>query len=250
MALYIVLTFDDLTQDMVTVSDILKSVGARGVFFINTAAIVSEVEEGVVRELAKGHEVGSHSHTHPDLAKLSVEEVFRELELSKQILSRIIGREVKSFAYPYGAYNNAIVETVRRSGYIAARTTDVEPPITRVEDFLKLPVLFHDFLHLSKEAVENMLRKLLGERYTPSTLEYVWRQVAENPVKALNTTLKLITDQKPDKEALAIILLHPWKVRELKALSNLEESIATAKTIGRIVTLEEVYKTFTQKQNT
>jgi peptidoglycan/xylan/chitin deacetylase (PgdA/CDA1 family) len=149
-----------------------------------------------------------------------VKEVFRELELSKQILSRIIGREVKSFAYPYGAYNNTVVEAVRRSGYIAARTTDVEPPITRVEDFLKLPVLFHDFLHLSKEAVENMLRKLLGERYTPSTLEYVWRQVVENPVKALNTTLKLITDQKPDKEALAIILLHPWKVRELKALSS------------------------------
>jgi len=31
---------------------------------------------------------------------------------------------------------------------------------------------------------------------------------------------------------------------------TLEESIATAKTIGRIVTLEEAYKIFTQKQNT
>jgi len=242
LSLYIVLTFDDLTQDMLDVNDILRSAGVRGVFFINTAAIVSENEEGIVKELAKNHEVGSHSHTHPDLTKLSIDEVFRELDLSKEILSKIVRREVKSFAYPYGAYNNTVVEAVKRNGYIVARTTDIEPPITKIEDFLKLPVLFHDFLHINKEAVENLLRKLLKQHYTPTTLDGVWKQVVENPVKALNTILKLLENQEQEKDMLAIILLHPWRVRELKTWRDLEQTITTAKTISKTITLGELTK--------
>jgi peptidoglycan/xylan/chitin deacetylase (PgdA/CDA1 family) len=223
---------------MLDVNDILRSAGVRGVFFINTAAIVSENEEGIVKELAKNHEVGSHSHTHPDLTKLSIDEVFRELDLSKQILSKIVGREVKSLAYPYGAYNNTVVEAVKRSGYIVARTTDIEPPITKIEDFLKLPVLFHDFLYLNKEAVENLLRKLLKQHYTPTTLDEVWKQVVENPVKALNTILKLLENQEQEKDMLAIILLHPWRVRELKTWRDLEQTI----TISKTITLGELTK--------
>lgn len=249
LTLYIVLTFDDLTPDMLTVSDILKSAGARGTFFINTAAITSENEEGIVKELAESHEIGSHSHSHPDLTKLSTEMVYGELELSKQILERIVKREVKSFAYPYGAHNNIVVEAVRKCGYTVARTTIVEPPTTTVEDFLRLPVVFHDFLHLNKEAVENLLKKLLKERYTQTTLEHLWRQVAENPVKALNTLLELFKDWEPEEDALAIILLHPWKVRELNAWRELEQAITTAKAIGKIATLEEARKTFAAKQN-
>jgi peptidoglycan/xylan/chitin deacetylase (PgdA/CDA1 family) len=52
--------------------------------------------------LADGVDFGSHTRTHPDLTKLTGEELKREIVGSAHDLEAIVDREVKSFAYPYG----------------------------------------------------------------------------------------------------------------------------------------------------
>ena len=79
MILHIVFTFDDFSEYSAKVADVLKSVGIKGVFFINTAVIRSGEEQDLVKELAKYHEVGSHSHNHLDLTQLPLEEALRDL---------------------------------------------------------------------------------------------------------------------------------------------------------------------------
>lgn len=49
-----------------------------------------------------GHEIGSHAHTHRELASLPFEAARREITISKEILEHITGREVVHFAHPYG----------------------------------------------------------------------------------------------------------------------------------------------------
>jgi peptidoglycan/xylan/chitin deacetylase (PgdA/CDA1 family) len=67
-----------------------------------------------------GMSVGSHAHTHRDLARLSEEELRVELSESKQILERELSREVTALAYPYGwvgTYDERTQRIARETGY-------------------------------------------------------------------------------------------------------------------------------------
>lgn len=81
--------------------------------------------EDLHRLEARGHEVAGHSLTHPNLAKPGkdmdpaayVAWVWHELKDSKDILERHLGHTVEAFAWPYGAYNPALVAAARAAGY-------------------------------------------------------------------------------------------------------------------------------------
>jgi peptidoglycan/xylan/chitin deacetylase (PgdA/CDA1 family) len=67
-----------------------------------------------LRELAhQGFEVGSHTHTHINLATSDPELVRGDLRESRQILERELGRPARLFAYPFG-YRESITEHSRR----------------------------------------------------------------------------------------------------------------------------------------
>jgi peptidoglycan/xylan/chitin deacetylase (PgdA/CDA1 family) len=74
-----------------------------------------------VRLLARaGMSIGSHSHNHPMLAKLSGEQQQAELKTSKAILERELGSAVSSVAYPFGwegAYNEITKLQAHTAGY-------------------------------------------------------------------------------------------------------------------------------------
>jgi peptidoglycan/xylan/chitin deacetylase (PgdA/CDA1 family) len=62
---------------------------------------------------AAGHEIGSHSRTHPYLTSLSPQALDDEMRLSKQYLLSNVGSPVESFASPMGAYNEAALTALR-----------------------------------------------------------------------------------------------------------------------------------------
>ena len=72
---------------------------------------------------AAGMEIGSHGSSHRDLTRLDDSELNAEIAMSKVVLEGIVGRTVRSFAYPYGRYDDRVVEAVRRAGYESACTT-------------------------------------------------------------------------------------------------------------------------------
>ena len=55
----------------------------------------------------RGIEFGAHTRTHRDLTALSCEEIAQEMTGSQRELMSIVGRPVRSFAYPYGEVNDA-----------------------------------------------------------------------------------------------------------------------------------------------
>lgn len=74
-----------------------------------------------IRELAdNGFEIGSHTLSHPRLTALSDKSLKRELLDSKLRLEDITGKEVKSLSYPYGHYDQRVIDACIEAGYESA----------------------------------------------------------------------------------------------------------------------------------
>jgi peptidoglycan/xylan/chitin deacetylase (PgdA/CDA1 family) len=72
---------------------------------------------------AEGHEVGSHSMTHPLLPDCDRERLHDEIAGSLARLRVALGSEVSSFCYPNGSYDARCLAEVRDAGYECAVTT-------------------------------------------------------------------------------------------------------------------------------
>jgi peptidoglycan/xylan/chitin deacetylase (PgdA/CDA1 family) len=77
-----------------------------------------------LRDLAgRGHEVGSHSLSHPLLPTVGDAELERESAGSRARLEAQLGVSCESFCYPNGDCDGRVVAAVRRAGYARAVTT-------------------------------------------------------------------------------------------------------------------------------
>jgi peptidoglycan/xylan/chitin deacetylase (PgdA/CDA1 family) len=74
--------------------------------------------------LSLGFEIGAHTLTHPRLSAIPIAEARKEIAGSKKRLEDRFGVQVKHFAYPYGDYNEAVVDMVREAGFETACTSD------------------------------------------------------------------------------------------------------------------------------
>jgi peptidoglycan/xylan/chitin deacetylase (PgdA/CDA1 family) len=62
-------------------------------------------------------EIGSHTHHHPNLDEISLDEVKFEIEYSKKLLEQTLNYKVLSIAFPDGAYNDQIKQLSLDTGY-------------------------------------------------------------------------------------------------------------------------------------
>ena len=76
------------------------------------------LSEAEVRELAAaGLEIGSHGATHVRLPGLSFDRLEAELAGSRASLTEMAGVEVRGFAYPFGAMDQAVRSATSAAGY-------------------------------------------------------------------------------------------------------------------------------------
>lgn len=74
--------------------------------------------------LAAGHDIGSHTLTHPFLTQLSPKSAREEISASKKKLEDLFNRAIEHFCYPYGDWNERVRDLVAEAGYRTACTTD------------------------------------------------------------------------------------------------------------------------------
>ena len=63
-----------------------------------------------------GHEIGTHSKTHPYMSKLSEAEIRAELSSSSEAITAVTGKKVDLFRPPYGDYDNLDIDTAKSMG--------------------------------------------------------------------------------------------------------------------------------------
>ncbi|MGH9512766.1 MAG: polysaccharide deacetylase family protein [Terriglobales bacterium] len=67
--------------------------------------------------------IGSHTLTHPKLPLLNERDAHREIFTSRQILEEWLGRKIATLSFPFGAFNDELVEWCRQARYERVFTT-------------------------------------------------------------------------------------------------------------------------------
>ncbi|MGE5560933.1 MAG: polysaccharide deacetylase family protein [Chloroflexota bacterium] len=117
----VALTFDagweyELTPRLL---DLLDEAGVKATFFLRGAWIHDHPE--LARDIvARGHEVESHSYTHPDMTTLTDEQVRAELDQEAQVFSDVLSLKPTFFRPPFGAWNGHMLELLGDYGFTAA----------------------------------------------------------------------------------------------------------------------------------
>ncbi|MCZ2858122.1 polysaccharide deacetylase family protein [Blastococcus sp. VKM Ac-2987] len=135
------LTFDDGYTDFLEHAvPVLQRHGMTGTVYVVAGRIAgrNEWDEGpqlpimdaaqVRAVAAAGHEVGSHTMTHPRLAGADPGALDAEVRESRRVLEDVLQAEVAGFCYPYGSFDAAAADAVRAAGYDHACVTgDYDP---------------------------------------------------------------------------------------------------------------------------
>jgi peptidoglycan/xylan/chitin deacetylase (PgdA/CDA1 family) len=117
----VAITFDDCYRDNFAAAQVLAEHGLPATFFIPTKYVGTDQvfpwDVGLkqmpnlswqdVQQIQQlGHEIGSHTVSHPDLGTVDAATARRELTDSKTTLEDKLQRTVRWFAYPFGGRNN------------------------------------------------------------------------------------------------------------------------------------------------
>jgi len=138
---YVIVSFDDGYEDNYRLAfPILKKYGFKAIIFLvagleynswdqksNEPKLIMMNKQQILEMQAYGIEFGSHTLSHSDLTKISFEDAKKELVESKKILEEELGIEIKSFAFPYGNYNEEVKKIAREAGYKLVYATDNAP---------------------------------------------------------------------------------------------------------------------------
>lgn len=110
-----------LTQKQSFIDAMIKS------FEFDTSKFTKVISEEDLISLSNNKlvEIGSHSHSHPDLTYLNEQDLSYELIHSKEILEKIINKKINIIAYPNGQSTNTIDMEALKCGYkIILKTND------------------------------------------------------------------------------------------------------------------------------
>lgn len=142
-----VLTYDDGVLQDVRLVLLLNKYGLKGTFNLNSLLMerefvwnhekigpVRRLPTAIAAHLYEGHEVASHSCTHPDLSGMSREAIMYELGHDRYLLEQLTGQQVKGFGVPFDYYDGIAVDCVRELGFVYGRGSEETRSYTPVWD--------------------------------------------------------------------------------------------------------------------
>lgn len=160
----IILTFDDGYADFYyLVAPLLRKYGFGATVFVlgnmigKSASWLRDLGYGesplldahMIKALSKeGIEFGSHGMNHLDLTEITEDELEEEVFESKRIIENITNTPVRSFCYPYGRFNESVLEMVKKADYEMAVTCERGRATSQSEPYLlpRIAVSFGDSL--------------------------------------------------------------------------------------------------------
>jgi hypothetical protein len=129
------MSYDDGKVEDIRLLEIFNKYGIRGTFNLNYGIMISDqtgqkhprIPKEQIAELYKGHEIATHTMTHPTIARCPVGEIAEEIIEDRKGLEQITGSIVRGHAYPNGSYSEDIKQLFRQLGIAYGRVTQTNP---------------------------------------------------------------------------------------------------------------------------
>ncbi len=155
--------------------EIMKNEEVKCTFF--TVEFWTEKYPEYVKKISEhGHEIGTHSATHPHLSKMSEKAIEKELSTSKLAIEKITGKQVNLFRAPFGEYNDKVIDVANKMGLYVIQwdvdsldwknlsSKEIEKRVlSKVKN--GSIVLFHNQGLHTHEALEGIIRQLKQRGY-------------------------------------------------------------------------------------
>jgi polysaccharide deacetylase family sporulation protein PdaB len=163
---------DEFTDDILEILDKYK---VKSTFFL-VGFWVDKYPNWVEEIHNRGHEIGNHSSTHPNMSQLSRDQIIKELKDTEDKIYNITKKKPILFRPPFGDYNDLVIQTAREMGYFTIqwdidsldwKELGVEPVVDRVLKNVTdgSIVLFHNNAKYIKEYLPIVIQRLQEKGY-------------------------------------------------------------------------------------
>jgi peptidoglycan/xylan/chitin deacetylase (PgdA/CDA1 family) len=164
---FLAFSFDDGTPNDERLVPLLNRYGIKASFHLNAGMIPLNGMIGPndrlplnrLQSLYTGHEVAAHSYTHPFLTELTPNQIKEELEKDIEGLNLYFTQKTQGFAYPFGVFNDKVIEALKKTPLLYARTIRD----THGFDLPKEPYLLDPTCHILDERLLGMTEEFLSE---------------------------------------------------------------------------------------
>lgn len=175
----VALSFDAAwgAEDFHKIMEVLDKHNVKTTFFM-TGEWVEKYPDCVKLLVEKGHDLGNHSATHPDMTKLSKNQQKEQILKVHNAVKALTGYEMDLFRPPYGAYNNDVIRSCYEINYFPIqwdvdsldwKDYDASTIISNVCNHKALGngsiILCHNGAKHTAEALDEMLINLENQGY-------------------------------------------------------------------------------------
>ena len=187
---YIALTFDDGPSAATTpqVLKVLAEKDVKATFFL-LGQNAREYPE-IVNQIQKdGHELASHSYSHPQLTALTAEQVVKEVRDTDKAIFNATGILPRTFRPPYGAVNSDVAEQIGKP-VIQWNIDSLDWQTKNTNSVIQIVnqtshpggiVLMHDIQEATANALATVIDNLKEQGYEFVTIEEMF-QCSERPL--------------------------------------------------------------------
>lgn len=171
------MSYDDGRTHDRRLIEIFNKYGIKGTFHLNSGNFDKEnyVTTDEIASLYAGHEVSCHMLTHPFPDRIPDIEIIHETLEDRKRLEAACGYIVRGMSYPFGKYNDNVINILRSCGIEYSRTTgwgQLDIP----SDFMRwTPTCHHSADIFTK------LDEFVNNRYNPLGVFYIWGHSYEFP---------------------------------------------------------------------
>lgn len=176
-------SYDDGVRQDCRLIEILRAHGMRGTFNLNSGLMENPKGNRMSRAeclaafSGEDTEVAMHALTHPWLEQQPSNIVMQEILLDRINLESMFGRPVQGFAYPFGTYNDTVIDVLRMADAKYARTVVSTHGFALPENWL----LLHPTCHHKDKALFELADRYLAWEENPArpdraqlSMFYVW----------------------------------------------------------------------------
>ena len=176
------LSYDDGVEQDKRLIEILNHYNIKCTFNLNSGlqsgasqwtrgnVVIRRMNVDGLPELYSDHEIAVHTLTHPHLESLDRETIVNEIEQDRINLERIFGTEIYGMAYPFGTFNDTVVETVRNCNLRYARGVRSTYSFDIPQDLLT----YQPTVHHSDKSLMELAETFIELKPSKPQVFYLW----------------------------------------------------------------------------